>query len=113
MRIPTTATTQAPESVPVLIEPEVPISSLPAEVATAEKTPQLEITETVGTIVLTIPVPGEEAEPIRRPLVAHLFKQWKRYNRGETVDWEDLGLKPLKLTKIRAGTTRLAPQTTY
>ncbi len=98
-----------PETIAVLPDPKPPIP--PSEVA-VETTPQPEIAQTPGTVVLTIPVPGEDASPTRKPFVARLFRQWKRYNRGETVDWDDLGLKPLKLAKVRADSVRFAPRPT-
>lgn len=78
----------------------------PPETVAVEASP--EPAETPGTVVLTIPVPGEDAPTLRKPFVTRLFKQWKRYNRGETVDWEDLDLKPLRLTKARTDSVRIA-----
>lgn len=92
---PETEVSQAEPTLPAPHEPTVANASLQPEPA-----------ETPGTVVLTIPVPGEDAQPVRKPFVTRLFKQWKRYNRGETVDWEDLGLKSFRLTKARTDSTR-------
>ena len=100
---PTAPPEAAPAASPALPEPEPAVT--PVEVA-AKAAPQPEAAETPGTVVLTIPVPGEDAPPVRKPFVTRLFKQWKRYNRGETVDWEDLGLKSSRLTKARTDSTR-------
>lgn len=100
---PDVAPVLVPDASPVLPNPEPAVA--PVEVA-AESKPQPEPVETPGTVVLTIPVPGEDAPPVRKPFVTRLFKQWKRYNRGETVDWEDLGLKAFRLTKARTDSTR-------
>ena len=86
-------------------QPEPPLPAL-SEPAVAEVAPQPAPAETPSTVVLTIPVPGEDAQPVRKPFVTRLFKQWKRYNRGETVDWEDLGLKSFRLTKARTDSAR-------
>lgn len=101
------ASVPVPEAAPAL--PESEPTAAPVEVA-AEPAPQATPAETPGTVVLTIPVPGEDAPPVRKPFVARLFKQWKRYNRGETVDWNDLGLKPPKLAKARADSARFVPR---